>query len=74
MGSPLNALHWVANRLGELGIALEAGTIVLPGSVCAAVPLIAGSRVRADFGMLGAVEATVEAAVVASVTTTEEAS
>jgi 2-keto-4-pentenoate hydratase len=56
MGSPLNALLWVANRLGELGVPLEAGTIVLPGSVCASVPLSAGSRVRADFGILGIVE------------------
>ncbi len=56
MGSPLNALAWVANRLGEFGVPLHAGTIVLPGSVCAAVPLTPGTRVHADFGVLGQVE------------------
>jgi 2-keto-4-pentenoate hydratase len=57
LGSPLNALVWLANKLGELGTHLEAGAVVLPGSVCAAVPVSAGDSVTADFGPLGTVTA-----------------
>lgn len=61
MGSPLNALVWVANRLGEFGVPLRVGTLVLPGAVCASVPAEPGTRVRADFGVLGPVEVEVGA-------------
>lgn len=57
LGSPLNALVWLANRLGELGTELQEGAVVLPGSVCAAVPVAAGDAVTADFGQLGTVTA-----------------
>lgn len=57
LGSPLNALVWLANRLGELGTPLEEGSVVLPGSVCAAVPVTASDAVTADFGPLGTVTA-----------------
>jgi 2-keto-4-pentenoate hydratase len=57
LGSPLKALVWLANKLGELGTVLEAGSVVLPGSVCAAVPVAAGDVIRADFGSLGTVTA-----------------
>ncbi|MFC5502496.1 2-keto-4-pentenoate hydratase [Lysinimonas soli] len=60
LGSPLNAVLWLANRLGELGVELAAGAVVLPGSVCAAAPIAAGDRVVADFGPLGTVGITVK--------------
>ncbi|MGP3535642.1 2-keto-4-pentenoate hydratase [Microbacterium sp. RD1] len=55
MGSPLNALTWLANKLGEYGVTLTAGSIVLPGSVCAAAPVSTGDLISADFGPLGTV-------------------
>jgi 2-keto-4-pentenoate hydratase len=55
LGSPLNAVLWLANRLGELGVPLRAGSLVLPGAVCAMVPIAAGDRIEADFGRLGRV-------------------
>lgn len=55
MDSPLNALAWLANKLGEYGVTLAAGSVVLPGSVCAAVPVVAGDEITADFGPLGSV-------------------
>lgn len=55
MGNPLEAVRWLANRLGELGVTLKAGALVIPGSVCAAVPVAAGDRIEADFGPLGTV-------------------
>lgn len=56
LGSPINAVVWLANTLGGYGVTLTAGSLVLPGSVCAAAPVEAGDVVRADFGPLGAVE------------------
>ncbi len=57
LGSPLNALVWLANTVGRLGVTLEPGHVILPGSVCAAVQVAAGDCVTATFGGLGAVTA-----------------
>ncbi|MBW8487477.1 2-keto-4-pentenoate hydratase [Actinomadura parmotrematis] len=57
LGAPLNALVWLANALGELGVTLEAGHVVLPGSVTAAVPVTPGSTFTATFAGIGAVTA-----------------
>lgn len=57
MGSPLNALAWLANTLGERGVALEAGHVVLPGSVTAAVPVRPGDSFAATFEGIGSVTA-----------------
>jgi 2-keto-4-pentenoate hydratase len=46
---------WLANTLGERSISLEAGHVVLPGSVTAAVPVRAGDQVTATFAGLGSV-------------------
>ncbi|GAA4383560.1 2-keto-4-pentenoate hydratase [Tsukamurella soli] len=58
LGSPVNALVWLANTVGPLGITLEAGNVILPGSVTAAVPVRPGSTVTATFAGLGSVTAT----------------
>jgi 2-keto-4-pentenoate hydratase len=58
LGSPVNALVWLANTLGEKGIALEAGHVVLPGALTAAVPVCAGTAVTARFARLGPVSVT----------------
>jgi 2-keto-4-pentenoate hydratase len=57
LGTPVNALVWLANTLGDLGVALEPGHVVLPGSVTAAVPVRAGDTFTATFGGLGDVTA-----------------
>ncbi len=57
LGSPLNSLVWLANTVGARGIVLEAGHIVLPGSVCAMVPIAAGDTFTATFAGLGSVTA-----------------
>ena len=57
LGSPLNALVWLANTLGPLGIALQAGHVVLPGSLTAAMPVAAGDVLTAEFAGLGSVTA-----------------
>jgi 2-keto-4-pentenoate hydratase len=58
LGSPVNALVWLANTLAERGACLEAGQMILPGSVCAAVPIGPGDTVSATFDRLGSVSIT----------------
>lgn len=58
LGSPITALVWLANALGRHGITLEAGSIIMTGSVTAAVPVGAGDTVTATFARLGSVTAT----------------
>lgn len=57
LGSPINALVWLANTLSARGISLEAGQVVLPGAICAMVPVAAGDTVTATFAGLGSVTA-----------------
>ena len=58
LGSPVNALVWLANTLGERGVVLEAGHVILPGSVTAAIPFSAGDTVSAAFDRIGSVSMT----------------
>ena len=55
LGDPLRVVAWLANMLGEHGIALEPGHLVMTGSMHAAVPMAAGDVFRADFDRLGPV-------------------
>lgn len=57
LGSPINALVWLANTVGPLGITLEPGHVVLPGSMTAAEPVRPGDTVVSDMGALGSVTA-----------------
>ncbi|KWR72733.1 2-oxopent-4-enoate hydratase [Arthrobacter sp. W1] len=53
MGDPVAPLAWLANVLGEQGVALEAGQLILPGSFTGAVPVEQNTSTTADFGALG---------------------
>ncbi len=55
LGDPLSVVAWLANTLGEHGIALEPGHLIMTGSMHAAVPMAAGDVFRADFDRLGPV-------------------
>lgn len=57
LGSPLRAVLWLANTLGEQGVALEEGHVVLSGSCTAALTIHPGSSVRAAFAGMGSVTA-----------------
>ncbi len=57
LGSPINALVWLANTLGPLGVTLAAGSVILPGSLTTAVPVAGGSTVTASFSGIGSVTA-----------------
>lgn len=55
LGSPANAVAWLANKLAEVEEWLPAGALVMPGGMCNAYPLVANSLVRARFDGLGEV-------------------
>jgi 2-keto-4-pentenoate hydratase len=57
LGSPISSLVWLANTVGAHGIVLEAGHVVLPGSITASIPVRAGDTVTATFAGLGSVTA-----------------
>lgn len=58
LGSPLNALVWLANTVGPLGVTLEPGHVVLPGAMTRAVPIAAGDTIVTKIAGIGSVTAT----------------
>jgi 2-oxopent-4-enoate/cis-2-oxohex-4-enoate hydratase len=52
-GSPVNAVAWLANTLGRLGIGLRAGEVILSGSQSPLVPVEAGDSLTCTVGGLG---------------------
>ncbi len=52
-GSPLNAVVWLANKLGSLGLPFKAGEIILSGSQSTLVPIQKGDRLQCTVGGLG---------------------
>lgn len=57
LGNPLNSLVWLANTVGPQGVTLEAGHVVLPGSVTKLQPVCPGDVFVANWGVLGSVTA-----------------
>ncbi|WP_407663035.1 2-keto-4-pentenoate hydratase [Mycolicibacterium helvum] len=57
LGTPLNSLVWLANTVGPLGVTLEPGHVILPGSMTAAFPIRAGDTAVATISGMGTVTA-----------------
>ncbi len=53
LGHPVNAMVWLANKLGSLGIPLKAGEVILSGSLAALIPVKAGDTLRMSLGGIG---------------------
>ena len=53
LGNPVNAMVWLANTLGRLGIPLKAGEIVLSGSLGPMIPIQRGDFLRCSIGGIG---------------------
>jgi 2-keto-4-pentenoate hydratase len=53
LGDPVKVVAWLANTLGEMGVKLEAGHLIMTGALHAAVPMRAGDVFRADYDRLG---------------------
>lgn len=54
LGSPVNCVAWLANTLGRFGIALEAGEVILSGSLVPLQPVEPGDHMHLSVGGLGA--------------------
>jgi 2-keto-4-pentenoate hydratase len=55
LGNPATAVAWLADKVAAFGVVLEAGHVILPGSVHRAIDVRPGDRFRADFDGLGSV-------------------
>lgn len=55
LGDPVAVVAWLANLLGEHGVALEAGQLIMTGALHAAVPMTPGDTFVAEFDGLGTV-------------------
>ena len=53
LGSPLQSVAWLANKMNEYGISLKAGEIILSGSAVAAVPVEAGDSIHLVVDRIG---------------------
>ena len=53
LGSPLAAVAWLANTLGERGIPFKAGEIILSGSLVALEPVVAGDKMSVTIDGIG---------------------
>jgi len=56
VGNPAAAVAWLANTLAPYGHYLQAGQVIMPGSLVAAVDAKPGGHIRADFDRIGSVE------------------
>jgi 2-oxopent-4-enoate/cis-2-oxohex-4-enoate hydratase len=52
-GNPLTAVAWLANTLGEFGIPLKAGEVILSGSLVPLIPVVAGDRMSLEIEGIG---------------------
>lgn len=55
-GHPAQAVAWLANTLGAYGIALEAGEVILSGSLAPLLPAQAGDHFMMEISALGRAE------------------
>ena len=55
LGHPALGVAWLANKLGQHGVTLEAGHVVLAGSFTRVVFARKGDTLHADFGNLGGI-------------------
>lgn len=56
MNHPANGVAWLANKLAEHGVGLEAGQVILSGSFTRPVVAQAGDVFHADYGRLGTIQ------------------
>lgn len=54
LGDPLVSVAWLAYCLGQYGVTLDAGDVVLSGALSAAVPAKPGEAFTCDYGEFGA--------------------
>ena len=55
LGNPVTAVAWLADKVAGFGVTLEAGNVILPGSVHRAIDVRPGDEFVADFEGFGSV-------------------
>lgn len=55
LGNPVTAVAWLARKVASFGVTLEAGHVILPGSVHRAIDAHPGDSFEAEFDGLGTV-------------------
>ena len=60
LGNPLRSVIWLAGKLAQFGRRIEAGDIIMTGSLVRQFPLKAGDRVCVDFSGVGRVEVNID--------------
>lgn len=53
LGSPVNAVAWLANTLGSFGVGLKAGEVILSGALCAMVTIKPDDNMTINVGGIG---------------------
>lgn len=53
LGSPLNSVSWLANTLGEYGVSLNKGDVILSGSLVPLIPAVKGDVFESEVAGLG---------------------
>jgi 2-keto-4-pentenoate hydratase len=56
LGNPVTAVAWLARKVASFGVTLEAGHVILPGSVHRAIDARPGDDFVAEFDGLGTVQ------------------
>jgi 2-keto-4-pentenoate hydratase len=60
LGNPTACVAWLARKVAEFGVKLEAGHLIIPGSCTRAIDVAPGAAFRAEFAGLGTVTASFE--------------
>jgi 2-keto-4-pentenoate hydratase len=60
LGNPTWCVAWLARKVADFGVKLEAGHLIIPGSCTRAIDASAGTAFRAEFAGLGTVTASFE--------------
>ncbi len=55
LGDPVNAVVWLVNKLGTLGVEIEAGHAILSGALGPVVPVAAGDYINVQIGRMAEV-------------------
>jgi len=55
LGNPVNAVVWLANKLGEFGQQLGTGQVILSGALGPVSPVAAGDHVTVEIGRMGTI-------------------
>ena len=60
LDDPANAVLWLARSLGNYGVTLNKGDVILAGALSAAIPAESGDEFACDYGEFGVLQVVFE--------------